>query len=71
MIRDDNEAKRSAGVPELTEAEQDLIWHWEHRYQRETDSVRPASASRNTIKALKEREMADCQDLLHVGTPQV
>jgi len=56
--------------PKLTEAEQDLVWHMEHGYQLETDSlggdpvlrrlkddevVRPASANRNTVKALEER----------------
>jgi hypothetical protein len=56
--------------PKLTEAEQDLIWHMEHAYQLETDSLgrdpvvrrlkddevmRPASANRNTVKALEER----------------
>ena len=65
-------AKKQAGavLPNLTEAEQDLIWHMEHGYQLETDSlggdpllrrlkddevVRPASANRNTVKALEER----------------
>jgi hypothetical protein len=55
--------------PKLTEAEQDLIWHIEHGYQLETDSlggdpvlrskdgevVRPGSANRNTVKALEDR----------------
>jgi hypothetical protein len=56
--------------PKLTEAEQDLIRHMEHGCQLETDSlggdpvlrrlkddevVRPASANRNTVKALEER----------------
>jgi hypothetical protein len=56
--------------PKLTEAEEDLLWHVERGYQLETDSlggdpvlrslkdnevVRPASANRNTVKALKER----------------
>jgi hypothetical protein len=65
-------AKKQAGavLPKLTKAEQDLIWHMEHGYQLETDSlggdpvlrrlkddevVRPASANRNTVKALEER----------------
>ena len=65
-------AKKQAAVvlPKLTEAEQDLIWHMEHGYQLETDSlggdlvlrrlkddevVRPASANRNTVKSLEER----------------
>ena len=54
----------------MTEAEQDLLWHMEHGYQLETDSlgsdpllrrlkddevIRPASANRNTVKALEER----------------
>ena len=56
-------------LPKLTEAEQDLVWHIEHGYQLETDSfgsnpflrrlkddelIRPASANRNTVKALEE-----------------
>ncbi len=64
-------AKKKAGadLPKLTETEQDLVWHMEHGYQLETDSLggnpvlrrlkddevmRPASANRNTIKALEE-----------------
>lgn len=67
--------KKAAGasvrvLPKLSEAEQDLVWHMEHGYQLETDSlganpvlrrwkddetIRPASANRNTIKALEER----------------
>jgi hypothetical protein len=63
--------KKSAKVFEkLTETEQDLLWHIEHGYQLETDSlggepllrrlkddevIRPASANRNTVKALDER----------------
>ena len=54
----------------LSETERDLLWHLEHGYQVETDSlgsdpvlrkqegeevVRPASANRNTVQALKER----------------
>ena len=54
----------------LTEAEQDLLWHIEHGYELETDSlgadpvlrslendevIRPASANRNTVKGLQER----------------
>jgi len=57
-------------VAKLTEAEQDLLWHVEHGYELETDSlgadpvlrslendevIRPASANRNTVKALQER----------------
>jgi hypothetical protein len=56
--------------PKLTEAEQDLVWHMEHGYRLETDSLggnpvlrrlnddevmRPMSANRNTVKALEER----------------
>lgn len=65
-------AKKKFGSvrPKLTEVEQDLVWHMEHGYQLETDSlggdpvlrrlkddevVRPASANRNTVKALEER----------------
>lgn len=67
-------AKKKTGsfTPKLTEAEQDLVWHMEHGYQLETDSlggdpvlrrlkddkvVRPASANRNTVKALEERSL--------------
>ena len=53
----------------LTAAEEDLVSHMEHGFQLETDSlggdpvlrlengevVRPASANRNTVKALEER----------------
>jgi hypothetical protein len=53
-----------------TETEQDMLWHMEHGYQLETGSlgsdpllrkvggeevIRPASANRNTVEALKER----------------
>ena len=65
-------AKKKAGVdlPKLTETEQDLVWHMEHGYRLETDSlggdpvlrrlkddevVRLASANRNTVKSLEER----------------
>ena len=56
--------------PKLTEAERDLIEHMGLGYQLETDSlggnpvlrrlkddevVRPASANRNTLKALEDR----------------
>ncbi|HMK22414.1 MAG TPA: hypothetical protein VK466_08760 [Terriglobales bacterium] len=59
-----------AVVPKLTETEQDLLWHIEHGYQLETDSlggepvlrrledsegICPMSANRNTVKALEER----------------
>jgi len=62
--------KSGADLPKLTEAERDLIWHMEHGYQLQTDLlsgepglrrlkddevVRPASANRNTVKALEER----------------
>lgn len=61
---------KTAVLPKLTEAEQDLVWHMEHGYQLETDSLggnpvlrrikddeemRPASANRNTVKALENR----------------
>ncbi len=54
----------------LTETEQDLLSHLQHGYQLETDSlggdpllrrlkdsevIRPLSATRNTVKALEER----------------
>ena len=55
-------------LAKLTETEQDLLSHVEHGYQLETDSlgsdpvlrkdaevIRPASANRNTVEALKER----------------
>lgn len=59
-------------LPKLSETELDLLWHMEHGYQLETDSlggdpvlrklnddevVRPASANRNTVKALEERRL--------------
>jgi hypothetical protein len=62
--------KAHSATPKLTEAEQELVSHMEHGYQLETDSlgsnlalrrlkddevVRPASANRNTAKALKGR----------------
>ena len=63
--------KKAADVPpKLTEIEEDLLSHIEQGYQLETDSlagkpvlrrlkdgevIRPASANRNTIKALEER----------------
>jgi hypothetical protein len=55
---------------DLTEIEQDLLWHMQHGYQLETNSLgsdpllrrvkdnevmRPASANRSTVKALQER----------------
>lgn len=57
-------------LPKLSETELDLLWHMEHGYQLETNSlgsdpvlrnlkddevVRPASANRSTIEALEER----------------
>ena len=56
-------------VAKLTDAERDLLWHMDHGYELETDSlggnlvlrlkdgtlVRPLSANRNTVKALQER----------------
>ena len=61
--------KLSVVPPKLTETEQDLLWHMEHGYQLETDTlggnpilrlksgevIRPAAVNRNTIKALQER----------------
>ena len=61
--------KRSSKILEnLTEVEQDLLWHMEHGWRLEANSFgsalqlrkgkeirRPASANRNTIKALEER----------------
>jgi hypothetical protein len=56
--------------PKLTDAEQDLVSHLKNGYQLETDLlggkpilrrlkdgevIRPASANRNTVKALEER----------------
>jgi hypothetical protein len=64
--------------PKLTEAEQDLVWHMEHGYRLETDSLggnpvlrrlnddevmRPMSANRNTVKALEERGLIARQGL--------
>ena len=82
-------AKNKAGsvrvLPKLTEAEQDLVWHMEHGYQLETDSlgsnpvlrrlkddevIRPASANRNTVKALEEHGLivpGKGGDLLTIG----
>jgi hypothetical protein len=62
--------KASAAVAKLTDTEQDMLWHMEHGYQLETDSlggnpvlrglkddevIRAASANRSTIKAMEER----------------
>lgn len=72
--------KASSIPPKLTEAEQDLLAHMEQGYQLETDSlggnpilrrlkddevIRPLSANRSTIKALKER------GLIHPGKGRV
>jgi hypothetical protein len=60
--------KLSVVPPKLTETENDLLWHMEHGYQLETDSlggnpvlrlkngdvIRP-TANRNTTKALEDR----------------
>jgi hypothetical protein len=61
--------KLSVVPPKLTDTEQDLLWHMEHGYQLETDSlggnpilrlksgevIRPVAANRNTIRGLEER----------------
>lgn len=62
--------RREEALSKLSETEQDLLRHLEHGYQLETDSlgsdlvlrkqggeevIRPASANRNTVQALKER----------------
>jgi hypothetical protein len=61
--------KLSIVPPKLTDTEQDLLWHMDHGYQLETDSlsgnpmlrlksgevIRPAVANRNTIRRLEER----------------
>ena len=61
--------KLSVVPPKLTDTKQDLLWHMEHGYELETDSLarnpvlrlkngevmRPASANRNTIQALEQR----------------
>jgi hypothetical protein len=64
--------KTATVLPKLTEAEQDLLVHMEQGYQLETDSlggnpvlrrlkddevIHPASANRNTVKALQERDL--------------
>jgi hypothetical protein len=65
--------KKAASIPpKLTDTEQDLLWHMEHGYQLETDSlggnpvlrrvkddevIRPLSANRNTITAMQKREL--------------
>jgi hypothetical protein len=55
---------------DLSESEQDLVWHMEHGYKLETDSLggnpvlrnlkndevlRPVSANRSTVEALEKR----------------
>jgi hypothetical protein len=65
-----SEANADAFPAKLTDVEQDLLSHIEHGYQLETDLlggdpvlrhskdnevIRPASANRNTIKALEQR----------------
>ena len=62
--------KISNPSPELTETEQDLLSHMQDGYELETDSlgsdpilrrlkdnevIRPLSANRNTIEAMKQR----------------
>jgi hypothetical protein len=63
--------KKAANLPtKLTEAEQDLLSHFQNGYELETDSlggnpvlrrakddveIRPLSATRNTIKAMEQR----------------
>ncbi len=69
-------------APELTEIERDLLAHLENGFQLETDSlgsnlvlrkgeevIRPASANRNTVKALEERGLitpGKSRDLLNI-----
>ena len=58
----------------LSETERDLLWHMEHGYQLETNSlgsepllrkldgedvIRPASVNRNTVDALKARGLIE------------
>jgi hypothetical protein len=46
--------KKDATVPaKLTEAEQDLIWHMEHAYQLETDSL----GGNPVLRRLKDDEV--------------
>jgi hypothetical protein len=76
--------KTARVVSKLTEAEQDLLWHMENGYQLETDSlggnpvlrrlkdgevIRPASANRNTVQQLQERDLirpGKSRDLLDI-----
>lgn len=70
LKKSSSKKKDSTLEAKLTDAEQDLLWHIEHGYQLVTDSlgsdpvlrsldndevIRPASANRNTVKALEER----------------
>lgn len=62
--------RRPEVPPKLTDTEQDLLWHMEHGYGLETDSlggepllrklkddevIRPASINRNTVMGLEKR----------------
>jgi hypothetical protein len=62
--------KAASPSPKLTESEQDLLSHMQHGYGLETDSlgsnptlhrlkdnevIRPLSANRSTIEAMKQR----------------
>jgi hypothetical protein len=62
--------KAASAEPKLTESEQDLLSHMRHGYKLETDSlgsdpilrrlkdnevIRPLSANRSTIEAMKHR----------------
>ena len=62
--------KTASPLPKLTETEQDLLSHMQQGYQLETDSlggdpilrrlkdnevIRPLSANRSTIEAMKQR----------------
>ena len=71
MVKKRAPKKRAPEVPaKLSATEQDLLWHLEHGYQLETDSLasdpvlrrvggeevlRPASANRSTVEALAGR----------------
>ena len=64
--------KAPTAPPKLGETEQDLLWHMEHGYKLETDTlggnpvlrldngevIRPA-ANRNTVKALEDRGLIE------------
>ena len=62
--------KAASPSPKLTETEQDLLSHMQNGYELETDSlgsdpilrrlkdnevIRPLSANRNTVEAMKQR----------------